>query len=125
MTVSRSRRARLTVASLAAVALAAGGAGATAFAAPPDPSSGVRAAAAAPDPGPPKAARHPASRDKLGEHDHGLLTTARARGDKRVTLILATVKGQTASVAAAVRAAGGFPSTTNDRIGYVRAAVPT
>jgi len=125
MTVSRSRRARLTVASLAAVALAAGGAGATAFAAPPDPSSGVRAAAAAPDPGPPKAARHPASRDKLGEHDHGLLTTARARGDKRVTLILATVKGQTASVAASVRAAGGFPSTTNDRIGYVRAAVPT
>ncbi len=42
-----------------------------------------------------------------------------------MTLILATVRGQTASVAASVRANGGFTSTTNDRIGYVRAAVPT
>ncbi len=87
--------------------------------------AGVHARAAAPSTGPAKAASATTLADKLGSHDRGLLATARSKGDRRVTLILATVRGQTASVAASVRANGGFTSTTNDRIGYVRAALPT
>ena len=130
MTAHPTRRARLAVASLAAVALAAGVSSTTASAAvptapaPPVPSSGVHARAVTPGGGPAKAASVSTPRDKLGEHDRGLLATARAKGDRRVTLIVSTVTGQTASVAASVRAEGGFTSTTNDRIGYVRAAVP-
>ena len=131
MTAPRPRRTRLAVATLAAVTLAAGVTGTTASAAvptvpaPPVPSSGVHPRAATADTGPAKATSATTPQDKLGAHDRGLLATARAKGDRRVTLILATVKGQTASVAASVRANGGFTATTNDRIGYVRAAVPT
>ena len=122
MTPPLSRRSRVTVASLSVAALAAGVLSTTASATEPDPGSGVRAPAAVTQAGPLKAAK---GKDKLGQHDRALLATARAKGVKRVTLILATVKGQTAEVAASVRANGGFTSKTNDRIGYVRAAVPT
>ena len=122
MTAQPSRRARVTVASIAAAALAAGVVSTTASAAEPAPSAGTTAPTAVAGTGPLKSTAH---RDKLGQHDRALLATARSEGTKRVTLILDTVKGQTASVAASVRANGGFTSTTNDRIGYVRAAVPT
>ena len=125
MTAPRPRRARLAIASLAAATLATGVVSTTAFAATPKPGSGVRAQHTVPGTGPAKTDPTPASKDKLGEHDRGLLSAARAKGDKRVTLILATNKGQTAEVAASVRAAGGFTASTNDRIGYVRAEVPT
>ncbi len=125
MTALRPRRARLAVASLAAFTLTTGVVSTTAVAAPPEPGSGVRYQAVVPGTGPAKTDATPSTKDKLGEHDRGLLSAARAKGDRRVTLILATGQGQTAGVAASVRAAGGFTSTTNDRIGYVRAAVPT
>ncbi|MEI2826474.1 MAG: S8 family serine peptidase [Dermatophilaceae bacterium] len=63
--------------------------------------------------------------DKLGEKDRALLTQARAKGEKTVTLIMATTKGTTAKTAAAVKAAGGTVGASEDSIGYVRATVPT
>lgn len=64
-------------------------------------------------------------KDKLGQHDRELLNTAQQKGTKRVTLMLATEKGATKDVVKAVKAQGGWTSTVNDRIGYVRASVPT
>ena len=63
--------------------------------------------------------------DKLGEKDRALLTQARAKGDKTVTLIMATNQGTTAMTIAAVKAAGGSVGKVVDEIGYVRATVPT
>lgn len=63
--------------------------------------------------------------DKLGEKDRALLTQARAKGDKTVTLIMATNQGTTATTIAAVKAAGGSVGKVVDEIGYVRATVPT
>ena len=66
-----------------------------------------------------------AKKDKLGQHDRALLDTAQQKGTKRVTLMLATEKGATKDVVKAVKASGGFTGMVNDRIGYVRASVPT
>ena len=63
--------------------------------------------------------------EKLGQHDRELLDQAVADGAKRVTLILAVDKGQTAAVAKEITSRGGFIGMTNDKIGYVRASVPT
>ncbi|QKE83266.1 S8 family serine peptidase [Arthrobacter sp. NEB 688] len=62
---------------------------------------------------------------KLGQHDVQLLEKAQSAGTKRVTLILAVDKGTTKQVAASIRAQGGFVGMTNDKVGYVRASVPT
>ncbi|WP_030526193.1 S8 family serine peptidase [Phycicoccus jejuensis] len=62
---------------------------------------------------------------KLGQHDVQLLEKAEAAGTKRVTLIMAVDKGTTKQVAASIRAQGGFVGMTNDKVGYVRASVPT
>ncbi len=64
-------------------------------------------------------------KDKLGQHDRELLNRAQQKGTKRVTLMLATEKGATADVVKAVKASGGWTGMVNDRIGYVRASVPT
>ena len=64
-------------------------------------------------------------KDKLGQHDRELLNTAQQKGTKRVTLMLATEKGATKDVVKAVKASGGWTGMVNDRIGYVRASVPT
>ena len=123
MTPSTSRGARVALAAIAATALASGVVSTTASAAPkPDPSAAVTAPRATPDRGEIKGQ---ARKDKLGQHDRALLGQARAKGDKRVTLLLATERGSTTSVVASVKANGGFTGTTNDRIGYVRATVPT
>ena len=63
--------------------------------------------------------------EKLGQHDRELLDKAVADGTKRVTLILAVDKGTIADVAKEITARGGFVGMTNDKIGYVRASVPT
>ena len=63
-------------------------------------------------------------KDKLGSHDRELLAKARTKGDKRVTVMLATTKGSTKSVAAAVKAAGGFTATVSEKYGYISASVP-
>ena len=65
------------------------------------------------------------ARDKLGQADRDLLADAVAAGDKTVTLILATKTGETADVAGSVEDLGGMVGKRVDRIGYVRATVPT
>ena len=72
-----------------------------------------------------RARSKPKPKDKLGQHDRELLTRAQQKGDKRVTVILATEKGSTASVVQSIKAAGGWISLTSDRLGYVSASVPT
>ncbi len=67
----------------------------------------------------------PPRRDKLGSHDRQLLARAEQRGTKRVTVLLLTDVGATREVTRAVTAAGGFTGTVEDRVGYVRASVPT
>ncbi len=69
--------------------------------------------------------KKPQGRDKLGSHDRQLLARAEQKGTARVTILVATDKGATSEVARAVTAAGGYTATVNDRVGYVRASVPT
>ncbi|HNV42232.1 MAG TPA: hypothetical protein PKM37_11655, partial [Ornithinibacter sp.] len=117
--------ARTALAALAAAALAAGLVSTTATsagAAEPEPRVKVTAPKATADKG---TLKKKASKDKLGQHDRQLLEKARSKGEKRVTILLATEKGATKGVAASVKANGGFTGMTNDRIGYVRATVPT
>lgn len=63
--------------------------------------------------------------DRLGSHDRELLARAEGSKSARVTVMLATDKKQATSVAAAVRAAGGWTGMVNDQVGYVRASIPT
>ncbi|MFI5678085.1 S8 family serine peptidase [Streptomyces cellulosae] len=64
--------------------------------------------------------------DKLGSDDADALAEAKADGDKSVTLMVATAPGQTEQVAAQLDAVqGGLVGKTYDKLGYVRATVPT
>ena len=63
--------------------------------------------------------------DKLSAHDLDLLAKARTAHEKRVTLIIATASGKADEVTASVKAMGGWVASRNDKIGYVRAEVPT
>ncbi|MGL5930270.1 MAG: S8 family serine peptidase, partial [Dermatophilaceae bacterium] len=63
--------------------------------------------------------------DRLGQRDRELLATAKRTGARRVTMLVATHRGRTEDVTAAVRGQGGTVVTRNDRVGYVRASVPT
>ncbi|NUP17403.1 MAG: S8 family serine peptidase [Streptomyces sp.] len=66
------------------------------------------------------------ARNKLGSGDARLLVDAKARGDKNVTMMIATAPGQTEKVAEALDAVkGGSVGRTYDKLGYVRATVPT
>ena len=63
---------------------------------------------------------------KLGADDADLLAEAKADGAKNVTMMIATAPGQTEQVAAQLDAVkGGSVGRTHDRLGYVRATVPT
>ncbi|MEU8028384.1 S8 family serine peptidase [Streptomyces sp. NPDC049099] len=63
---------------------------------------------------------------KLGPDDAGLLAEAKADGDKNVTMMIATAPGQTEQVAKELDAVkGGSVGRTYDKVGYVRATVPT
>lgn len=115
MTPSPSRGARVALASIAAAALASGVVSTTASAAEPPPNAKGQTGLV----------KAQAKKDKLGSHDRTLLAQARAKGDERVTVMLATTKGSAKSVAAAVKAAGGFTATVSDRYGFVSATVPT
>ncbi|OIJ90266.1 S8 family serine peptidase [Streptomyces colonosanans] len=69
----------------------------------------------------PKSAEH-----KLGSVDAELLAKAKAHGDKNVTMMIATAPGQTGQVAQELDAIkGGSVGRTYDKLGYVRATVPT
>ncbi|MGQ4414487.1 S8 family serine peptidase [Streptomyces sp. SAS_269] len=64
--------------------------------------------------------------DKLGSDDADRLAEAKADGDKNVTMMIATAPGQTERVASELDAVkGGSVGRTYDRLGYVRATVPT
>ncbi|MEU9156403.1 S8 family serine peptidase [Streptomyces sp. NPDC048417] len=64
--------------------------------------------------------------DKLGSDDAELLAEAKADGTKNVTMMIATAPGQTAQVARELDGVkGGSVGRTYDKLGYVRATVPT
>ncbi|MEV5731866.1 S8 family serine peptidase [Streptomyces sp. NPDC052292] len=64
--------------------------------------------------------------DKLGSDDADRLAEAKANGDKNVTMMVATAPGQTEQAAAELDAVkGGSVGRTYDKLGYVRATVPT
>lgn len=64
--------------------------------------------------------------DKLGSDDAELLAEAKADGAKHVTMMIATAPGKTEQVAEQLDAVkGGSVGRTDDRLGYVRATVPT
>ncbi|MFI6659403.1 S8 family serine peptidase [Streptomyces sp. NPDC050523] len=66
------------------------------------------------------------AQDKLGSDDADLLAEAQAEGAKNVTMMIATAPGQTEQVAGRLDAVkGGSVGRTYDKLGYVRATVPT
>ncbi|MEU8703580.1 S8 family serine peptidase [Streptomyces sp. NPDC048565] len=107
------RAARIAAATGLAAALAASGA-APVFA----------AEATSPPPVKPVAAS--AKGDKLGEADADLLAKAEAKGEKNITMMVATTPGTTKKVAEQLDAVkGSVLGQTYDKLGYVRATVPT
>ena len=107
------RAARIAAAAGLAAALAASGA-VPAFAADDPATSPVKPAAAS------------AKGDKLGEADADVLAKAEAKGEKNITMMVATAPGATEQVAAQLDAVkGSVPGQTYDKLGYVRATVPT
>ncbi|GGJ37276.1 serine protease [Streptomyces brasiliensis] len=64
--------------------------------------------------------------DKLGSDDADLLAEAKSAGDKNVTMMIATAPGQTEQVTEELDGVkGGSVGRTYDKLGYVRATVPT
>ncbi|MFJ2237051.1 S8 family serine peptidase [Streptomyces sp. NPDC087859] len=64
--------------------------------------------------------------DKLGSDDADLLAEAKADGEKNISMMIATAPGQTEQVAKQLDAVdGGLVGRTFDKVGYVRATVPT
>ncbi|MFJ4756810.1 S8 family serine peptidase [Streptomyces sp. NPDC088763] len=62
--------------------------------------------------------------DKLGSDDADRLAEAKASGEKYVTVMVATAPGQTEKVAEQLDAVGSV-GQSYDKLGYVRATVPT
>jgi hypothetical protein len=67
----------------------------------------------------------PYAADKLGEHDAELLSAAYAKGRRTVTAMFATQKGEADTVGAEVKDLGGTIGYRNDRLGWLRATLPT
>ncbi|MFY1676895.1 MULTISPECIES: S8 family serine peptidase [unclassified Streptomyces] len=64
--------------------------------------------------------------EKLGSDDAERLAEAKAEGEKNVTMMIATAPGDTERVAEELDAVpGGAVGLTHDKLGYVRATVPT
>ncbi|GHB23344.1 serine protease [Streptomyces viridiviolaceus] len=88
----------------------------------------VPLALAADDPqaAPPADVAVKSAHDKLGSDDADLLAEAKADGEKNVTMMVATAPGSTEQVAKELDAVeGGTVGRTYDKLGYVRATVPT
>ncbi|MEW2508992.1 S8 family serine peptidase [Streptomyces sp. NPDC046870] len=84
------------------------------------------ALAADPAPAPAADPAVKSAHDKLGSDDAALLAEAKADGDKNVTMMIATSPGKTEQVAGQLDAVeGGLVGRTDDKLGYVRATVPT
>ncbi|GAA2983794.1 subtilisin family serine protease [Streptomyces fulvorobeus] len=83
---------------------------------------------AADDPGtaPVKPAAADGKGDKLGSADADVLAKAQAKGEKNITLMVATAPGATEEVSRQLDAVkGSVLGQTYDKLGYVRATVPT
>ncbi|MET7942932.1 S8 family serine peptidase [Streptomyces sp. NPDC005302] len=65
------------------------------------------------------------SKDKLGAHDRTLLQKAESGRKSTVTVMLATGKGDTSALRAKIADLGGHVGKADDKLGYVRATVPT
>ncbi|MEV6420437.1 S8 family serine peptidase [Streptomyces sp. NPDC051662] len=66
------------------------------------------------------------SSDKLGAADADLLAKAKAKGEKNITMMVATAPGATEQVAGQLDAVeGAVVGKTYDKLGYVRATLPT
>jgi subtilisin family serine protease len=63
--------------------------------------------------------------ETLGSRDVELLARAESKGERSVTLIIATDKGEAKDVAARVEKLGGSVARRFDKVGYVLAQVPT
>ncbi|MGP3949400.1 S8 family serine peptidase [Streptomyces sp. 7N604] len=88
--------------------------------------TGPAAAPALASDGDPAPAAVKSADDKLGSADADLLAEAKADGDKNVTLMIATAPGATEQVADQLDAVkGASVGRTYDKLGYVRATVPT
>ncbi|MER6910829.1 S8 family serine peptidase [Streptomyces sp. NPDC000594] len=113
-TAGRRRAARVAAAASMVAALVAGGT-VPAFADGPGDDPRIDAGA--------KTAQ---TSEKLGAADEELLAEAQAEGDKTVTVIVATKPGETEQVAQQLDAVEGtIVGKTYDRLGYVRATIPT
>jgi hypothetical protein len=104
---------------------------------------GIAAAAAAPANAANKAGKHAAAKpkavkalapvktagapkgDKLGQRDRQRLATARRSGDRTVTIMVVTKKGQASAVAEHIRAAGGYVRYQSSKLNYLSAVVKT
>ena len=83
-------------------------------------------AAAVDDPGTTGGVKAAKSSDKLGTADAELLAQAEAKGEKSVTVMVATAPGATEQVADQLDAVkGAVVGRTYDKLGYVRATLPT
>ncbi|MEU8571588.1 S8 family serine peptidase [Streptomyces pathocidini] len=110
---ARTRRA-------ARIALAAGLVAALAATGPAGPASAADGVGPTPSP------VVKSAEDKLGSADAELLAEAKADGEKNVTLMVATAPGRTEQVADQLDAVeGGSVGRTYDKLGYVRATLPT
>lgn len=108
------RVARIAAAASIVAALVATGAAPAFSAAPTD------------DPGTSAGVKAASSSDKLGSADAQLLADAEAKGEKSVTVMVATAPGATEQVAGQLDAVeGAVVGKTYDQLGYVRATLPT
>ncbi len=90
--------------------------------------SGAAPAFAADDPAPApvKPAATSDRGDKLGTADAEILAKAEAKGEKNITMMVATTPGATEQVSKQLDAVeGSVLGQTYDKLGYVRASVPT
>lgn len=90
--------------------------------------SGAAPVFAADDPAtaPVKAAATSGTADKLGTADANVLTRAKAKGEKNITMMVATAPGATEQVTKQLDAVkGSVLGRAYDKLGYVRATVPT
>lgn len=90
--------------------------------------SGAAPVFAADDPAtaPVKATATSGTADKLGTADANVLTRAKAKGEKNITMMVATAPGATEQVTKQLDAVkGSVLGRAYDKLGYVRATVPT
>ncbi|MFE0422690.1 serine protease, partial [Streptomyces sp. NPDC058953] len=112
----RRRAARIAAAASLVTALVAAGT-VPVFAAPADDPGATGSTGAK--------AVQPAEK-KLGAADVELLAEAEAKGEKQITVMIATAPGATEPVVAQLGAVdGAYVGKTYDQLGYVRATLPT